>query len=118
MWTHEFSIDTEAPAEAILRLFADVGHWPDWNAGTEWVELYGPFAPGTTARMKIPGEEPFPFRLTVSTYRFFANAASAVLAASSITVQTGPVPAQAPLQPLKVESPSGEAVSVTSDPEP
>jgi hypothetical protein len=63
MWSKEFSIDTDARPEAILQLFADVGHWPEWNAGTEWVELDGPFAAGTPARMKIPAEAPFPFRL-------------------------------------------------------
>jgi hypothetical protein len=45
------------------RLFAEASLWPEWNAGTEWVELDGPFAAGTTGRMKVPGEEPLAFRL-------------------------------------------------------
>lgn len=63
MWTADYSIEIEAAPDAISAAFADTAHWPEWNAGTEWVELDGPFATGTTARMKIPGEEPFAFRL-------------------------------------------------------
>jgi hypothetical protein len=63
MWNVEHSIEMDAPPEAISAFFADTARWPEWNAGTEWVELDGPFAAGTTARMKIPGEEPLTFRL-------------------------------------------------------
>ena len=63
MWTSEHSIVTEAKPEEINRLFRDVVRWPTWNAGTEWVELDGPFAAGTTGRMKVPGQDPFAFRL-------------------------------------------------------
>jgi uncharacterized protein YndB with AHSA1/START domain len=63
MWSAQHSIEINAAPEVILRVLADTARWPEWNAGTEWVELDGPFAAGTTARMKIPGEEPLTFRL-------------------------------------------------------
>jgi hypothetical protein len=63
MWTADHSIEIKASPELINAMFADTDRWPEWNAGTEWVELNGPFATGTTARMKIPGEEPLDFRL-------------------------------------------------------
>jgi hypothetical protein len=63
MWAAEHSIEIGAGPEVINALFADTARWPQWNEGTEWVELDGPFVAGTTARMKIPGEEPLAFRL-------------------------------------------------------
>ena len=63
MWTAEHTIEIGAAPEVINGFFADTARWPEWNAGTEWVELDGPFAAGTAARMKIPGEEPLHFRL-------------------------------------------------------
>lgn len=63
MWTVEHSIVTNASPAAISRLFADVATWPEWNKGIEWVTLDGPFAAGTHGQMKVPGQEPFAFRL-------------------------------------------------------
>ncbi len=63
MWTAEHSIETEASPEAISQQFEDVARWPEWNAGTECVELDGPFTAGTTGRMKVPGQVAFGFRL-------------------------------------------------------
>src|SRR2546430_14530630 len=63
MWTSQHSIEINAAPGVILGIFADTARWPEWNAGTEWVELDGPFAAGTSARMKIPGEDPLAFRL-------------------------------------------------------
>jgi hypothetical protein len=63
MWTADYAIEIDATPEVINSFFADTARWTEWNAGTEWVELDGPFAAGTTARMKIPGEEPLAFRL-------------------------------------------------------
>ena len=65
MWVAEHSIATSASREAILDLFADVTRWPAWNRGTAWVTLDGPFAAGTTGLMKIPDQDPLPFRLVV-----------------------------------------------------
>jgi hypothetical protein len=63
MWSAEDSIEIAASPAVINGFFADTAHWPEWNAGTEWVALNGPFAAGTRALMKIPGEEPLAFRL-------------------------------------------------------
>jgi hypothetical protein len=63
MWTAEYRIEINAAPDVINGLFADTARWPEWNAGTEWVELDGPFAAGTTARMKMPGEQSLTFRL-------------------------------------------------------
>ena len=63
MWTQEHSIMTKAPIEAVRALFEDVAGWPEWNAGIEWIRLDGPFAVGTKGTMKVPGQEPLPFRL-------------------------------------------------------
>jgi uncharacterized protein YndB with AHSA1/START domain len=63
MWVAEYSVDINASPEAIFGLFADVSRWPEWNAGTEWVELDGPFGVGTTGRMKVPDQDPLAFRL-------------------------------------------------------
>jgi hypothetical protein len=63
MWMAEYSIDINASPDAIFGLFADVSRWPEWNTGTEWVELYGPFGVGTTGRMKVPDQDPLAFRL-------------------------------------------------------
>ena len=63
MWVMEHSIETSASREAVLELFADVTRWPEWNPGTEWVTLDGPFATGTTGLMKVPDQDPLSFRL-------------------------------------------------------
>jgi len=63
MWSAEYSTEIDATPDVINAFFADTARWPEWNAGTEWVELDGPFAAGTSARMKIPGEDPLAFRL-------------------------------------------------------
>jgi hypothetical protein len=65
MWTYDCSAATSARPEAIFALFRDVSTWPRWNAGVESMELDGPFAPGTTGTMKVPGQEPMRMRLTV-----------------------------------------------------
>jgi Polyketide cyclase / dehydrase and lipid transport len=53
-----------ATAEAIWRLWADVEHWHEWNAGVERIELHGPFAVGSTILMTPPGDEPVELRIT------------------------------------------------------
>ncbi|HET6552968.1 MAG TPA: SRPBCC family protein [Dyella sp.] len=59
MWTHEESIEIEAPAARVWQLFRDVAGWKRWNAGIEHIELHGPFATGTTFTMQPPGEDAF-----------------------------------------------------------
>ena len=57
MWTHEYSIETSAPAARVWELFSNVERWKDWNAGIESIELHGPFAEGTTFTMQPPGQD-------------------------------------------------------------
>jgi uncharacterized protein YndB with AHSA1/START domain len=64
MWAAEHSIETSAQAPAVWRLWADVGRWPEWNAGVKSIELEGPFAAGSTIVMTPPGDEPVVLRIT------------------------------------------------------
>lgn len=57
MWRHEQSIETSATAERVWKLFEDVDHWRNWNAGIESIELHGRFAHGATFTMKPPGQD-------------------------------------------------------------
>jgi hypothetical protein len=63
MWTTEHKRTIDAGITEIFEAFADVTRWPEWNAGAEWVELDGPFAAGTTGRMKIPDQDALAFTL-------------------------------------------------------
>ncbi|MFJ9521169.1 SRPBCC family protein [Kitasatospora sp. NPDC101801] len=58
MWTYQHSIETDAAAEAIWRLWADVDGWGGWNAEIEKIDFRGPFAVGATIAMTPPGEDP------------------------------------------------------------
>lgn len=57
MWTHEEIIETTATPAQIWKLFSDVIGWKKWNSGIESIEIYGPFAVGTTFSMQPPGEQ-------------------------------------------------------------
>ena len=57
MWTHQDSIDIDAPAATIWQLFTDVEGWRQWNAGIADIVLHGPFEVGTRFTMTPPGEE-------------------------------------------------------------
>jgi hypothetical protein len=63
MWTYEQSIETDADPVSIWALYADVPAWPRWDQGLEWVTLNGPFAAGSSGRLKVPGQDPLPFTL-------------------------------------------------------
>ena len=63
MWSTEESIETNASADAIWRLWADVPRWPDWNADIEHIELSGPFATGSKISMTPIGQEPVDLRI-------------------------------------------------------
>ena len=54
---------TAAPAEFFAR-WADMASWPEWNTDTEWVRLDGPFATGSTGRLKPKGGPRVKFVLT------------------------------------------------------
>jgi hypothetical protein len=64
MWSYDCSAETSADPDVIFDLFSDVNTWPRWNAGVESVELDGPFVPGTTGTMQVPGQDPMRMRLT------------------------------------------------------
>ena len=64
MWAVEHSLETNASAEAVWRLWAEVDRWPEWNAGVERIELRGPFDVGSTILMTPPGDEPVELRIT------------------------------------------------------
>jgi hypothetical protein len=57
MWVTEHSAETTAAPQAIWQAWADVPHWPEWNADIESIELRGPFAAGTTIAMKPFGQD-------------------------------------------------------------
>src|SRR4051812_44519930 len=63
MWTREESIETEATADAVWRLWADVGRWSEWNAGVERCTIDGAFANGSEITMTPPDGEPIRLRL-------------------------------------------------------
>jgi uncharacterized protein YndB with AHSA1/START domain len=51
MWSTEHSVESDASPEAVWRLWADVPHWPDWNADLAQADLDGEFREGSTIRM-------------------------------------------------------------------
>jgi len=53
-----------APASAFFARWADMATWPQWNSDTEWVRLDGPFATGSTGRLKPTGGPSVRFVLT------------------------------------------------------
>jgi hypothetical protein len=63
MWTYEHSIETDASPESIWPLYSDVPGWPRWDQGLEWVTLSGSFAAGSTGSLKVPGQDPLPFKV-------------------------------------------------------
>lgn len=55
MWSTEASATTEAPPEAIWRLWADVDNWKEWDPGVEDSSIDGPFVEGTRCGLKPKG---------------------------------------------------------------
>lgn len=45
------SLDVDADAGTIWRIWSDTAHWPDWNPSVKAIELSGPFAAGTPGAM-------------------------------------------------------------------
>jgi hypothetical protein len=44
-----------APASAFFDRWADMASWPQWSFDLDWVRLDGPFATGSTGRLKPKG---------------------------------------------------------------
>jgi uncharacterized protein YndB with AHSA1/START domain len=63
MWTNEERIESDAPPEAIWRLWSEVARWPEWNADIEHIEISGPFAAGSTISMTPVGQDPVELRI-------------------------------------------------------
>ena len=58
MWSTTHSIETDARAEEIWRLWADVPKWTEWNGDIERIELVGQFETGSRIMMTPVGQEP------------------------------------------------------------
>lgn len=54
-------VTSPAAPEAFFERWADMATWPEWNGDTEWVRLDGPFAAGSTGRLKPKGGPSVPF---------------------------------------------------------
>lgn len=63
MWTYEHSQETDAGADAVYRVWADVANWGSWNADIESVEINGPFTAGAEIVMTPIGQEPVHLRV-------------------------------------------------------
>lgn len=63
MWTTEHTVETTASADTVFALYADVAAWPTWDESVVLAELDGPFAAGSTGRMRPAGIETLPFTL-------------------------------------------------------
>ncbi|MEO6713072.1 MAG: SRPBCC family protein [Mycobacteriales bacterium] len=74
MWTFEHTERTTATADQIWTLYADPARWPEWDEGLSRVTLDGPFAVGTTGRIKPSGGPTFSYYLEeVSPERSFTD---------------------------------------------
>jgi hypothetical protein len=58
MWTHEHTVETELPPEAIWHVLSDVDGWTSWDTSMEQITLLGPFAVGTEIAMTPKGQDP------------------------------------------------------------
>jgi hypothetical protein len=58
------TIEIEAGAETIFRVWADVAQWHTWDPDTEWARIDGPFATGT--RGKIKAKQPLAASMTLT----------------------------------------------------
>lgn len=63
-WQIEASVQTKAKPEKIWHLWADVAGWPKWDRELEWSELEGPFAVGTSGKLKPKDWKISAFRLS------------------------------------------------------
>ena len=52
MWSVEHTAHSRASTQAVWALWSDTAEWPRWNPTIADVSLDGPFAEGTTGRLK------------------------------------------------------------------
>jgi hypothetical protein len=52
MWDKRESAVSAATPAAVWAVWADVEHWSAWNRGVKWSRRDGPFAAGTTGKVK------------------------------------------------------------------
>ena len=64
MWTCEHAVTTNATPSQVWARYADPQTWPEWDAATERVTLYGPFAVGSRGTLKAVGGPTTRFTLT------------------------------------------------------
>lgn len=63
-WKIRKSVIASCPKEKIWQLWSDVSTWAKWDEQLEWVELDGPFAKGTSGRLKPKGWPVSKFTIT------------------------------------------------------
>jgi hypothetical protein len=54
-WNHEHAVMTTATAAQVWAVWSAADKWPEWDKSIISVESDGPFAAGTTGRMKPAG---------------------------------------------------------------
>jgi uncharacterized protein YndB with AHSA1/START domain len=63
MWTHQETVETSAPPEAVWRLWSDVSAWSDWDEDIDWARLDGEFETGARGKLKPRGVPASAFQL-------------------------------------------------------
>lgn len=64
MWSFEHTETSTAGAARVWDQYADPSRWPEWDDGLKAVSFTGPFAVGSTGRLKPVGGPATTFRLT------------------------------------------------------
>jgi hypothetical protein len=65
MWATSAETKTRADAKAVWALWRDPKRWKDWNEQIAEAELHGPFAVGTSARVRFR-RSPWPLTFTIT----------------------------------------------------
>lgn len=64
MWVTEYTGTSTANPDEVFAVLAEPRRWSEWNEGVQRIEMDGPFAEGTSARMVLPDGTVLPFRFT------------------------------------------------------